>query len=559
MLNLSTKVSWKSAILVFLVLSLISAALLYPSFRQFRAAQLAKAAEDLLEMPETSLAAWEKAQAARNLAPQDVAIARIAARSYMVIDPRGAVPEWRRVIRLSEGAAEDRFALAELLFVIEDWDALAKEMALLLQEESHDGLATVLKTRALLARGRDADALKFLEERMAGGLDDPHARLFFADLALLFDTPEVRRKGKRVLLDLADSTDSPGLEALRRLARLENYDLAEIYSLIDGLEAHPSAQREDRLLAASLKLRHELEPATAIISAVVESYDLANIGDLLEFGRWLNQQRQFEKTLEFLPLETALRRQDAFAIHIDALASLGRWRDLEAILGQPRVPIPDFLKAFYRMRIFLELGQDRRAAIELDRALLLAEGDPLKVYYLAERLALINRDGPLLETVVRRMVSIDALQERGYQRLLAIGENSGEGELVWEALREMYRASPKNPMVKSDYLYIGFLLDELGTEHLSQAAELVEASPEVLAYRMTYFTGLLKMGELDAALSLVDGLPVDWREVRPRWQMLVAVALQERGFLRDARMLLGDVDRDQLLKEERRWLEAVGL
>src|SRR5439155_161012 len=54
--------------------------------------------------------------------------------------------------------------------------------------------------------------------------------------------------------------------------------------------------------------------------------------DLLTLAIWLNSKREFEKTLEAIPLEKALLGRDLFLQYLDALGGLERWGEIKQLL-----------------------------------------------------------------------------------------------------------------------------------------------------------------------------------------------------------------------------------
>src|SRR5690606_32632586 len=118
-----------------------------------------------------------------------------------------------------------------------------------------------------------------------------------------------------------------------------------------------------------------------------------------------------------------------------------------------------------------------------------------------------------------------------YEELLSIHETRKNTRGVLEVLGRMRRDYPYDHAVINDWAYYSLLCDEDAREAVRVIEELIEINPELLSHRMTRVLGYLRALEDDAALKLVESLPVaDWTRVNSaRWRALLAVVLTRNG------------------------------
>lgn len=535
------------------------AALSYPAYlqiRTWRASTMADEAEKMLDAPETLSRAWELAHAANALRPEDLDIARILARVYSAGDPGTAHPMWQKVVDLSGGAPEDRLELVKAYLNAGLWTEFEAEIAAQRRDGLHPGQLDYLEVLAATRRSEFEKALQLATSLVAQDNAPHEADTLFFQLTRLFKEPEVRRAGIDHIWTIAGNEGPRQEEALKTLAQLPDLKISDIDRLIQTIEQLGGNGRERQLLAEELRLRLPKADQSAIYSRARDLFEVDDPTEMVTLGRWLNRNGLHRYTRSTITPERALGHQDLFLILMDAMALSEEWEAIRALLDRPRIPIEDYLRESFRMRTFVETGDRRRARLAWDRALLAAARESPKLYYLAQTARQL--DLPELEiAALQRVIESPAMRKAAFNDLIAVLQRQGKTGELHETLRAYRRHFPDDTDAGNDARYVSFLLGQTTSEGLAEARDLLEAQPNILAYRMTLVLGLLNEDRSAEALDLLVELPVNWFEVRDRWRLLAAFALHREGFQADALKLAEPISASDLLPEERQILEAI--
>jgi hypothetical protein len=541
-----------------LVLS-IAAALSYPAYRQirmWRASSMAAQAETMLDTPEFMSRAWELAHAANALAPNDPEIARILARVYTLGDPASAYPLWEKVVELSDEAPEDRLELAKAYLRANLWSEFEAEIAAQRKDQLHLGQLDFLQTQAAVVQGNYEAALQMATALVAKGNAPHEADALFFQLSRISADTAVRRAGIDHLRKIATDDGLRQEEALKTLARLPDLNVADVNQLIRIIDGSDNPSRDMRLLAEELRLRLPETKKNTIYERASSFFELNDPAELVLFGRWLNRHGLHEFNRLAITNESAMARQDLFLILLDAMALDGQWEVIRKFLDAPRVPVEDYLREFFRMRTFYEMGDMRRARLSWDQALVAAARESPKLYYLANKARQLEL--PEFEiAALRRVVESPEMRESAFKALLAVLQKEGRSSDLLATMLQYEQYFPNNSDIGNDALYLGFLIDKPPTEAIEEAQALLESKPNMLAYRMTLVLGLLTQNRSKDALDLLVELSVNWFEVRDRWRLLAALALDREGFHLDAQTLIAEINPSNLLPEEQLFFEEI--
>ncbi|MEM0966348.1 MAG: hypothetical protein AAGJ81_09400 [Verrucomicrobiota bacterium] len=549
----------KTAAWVLVITLLLVAVISYPAYREirdWRASGMAEEAESMLASPETLNRAWELAHAARSLSPSDPAIARVLARVYSATDPVAAYPFWEEVVDLSDNHPDDRLELAKAYLHANLWPEFKRELENQRELNLNPNQLDYLETLAATLQGDYELALSrandLVEKRNAAGEADT---LFF-QLTRLSSDPAIRRSGIDHLWRIASDEGPRSDEALKTLSQLPDLQQIDLEALIETIEQRENNSRDMQLLAKELLLRLPETDRDAVFNQIQSLFPSNELSDSATLGRWLNRNGLYAYTPRVIPLETAMKRQDLFLILLDAMALNQEWEAIRGILEGPRVPVEDYLSSSFRMRTFIETGDDRRARLAWEQALSSAARESPKLYYLAQTASQLELP-EYEEAALRRTIESPDLRKRAFTDLLALLQRQGETTKLQAALVEYTQFFPRDQSAKNDALYLGFLTETPQPSSLAEAQKLFESQPNILAYRMTVLLGLLHQGRPMEAVSLLDGLPVNWFEVRDRWRLLAALALHRTGFEPDAQKLASQTNPSNLLPEEQLFLQEI--
>ena len=167
----------------------------------------------------------------------------------------------------------------------------------------------------------------------------------------------------------ADSSDSTRNEAGRLASALEN---------------HPLAKAKHKLLAFDLRIHADPTQREQLIARAIADWKDSDPADRLDLARWLNSKGEYQRAIDSIPLEKAMQSRDLFLQHLDALAGLGRWNEVEQLLRIGGFPLEPFLETMYLARCNNQLGEQTASANNWQRALEAAQGDARKLITLAQ-------------------------------------------------------------------------------------------------------------------------------------------------------------------------------
>lgn len=524
--------------------------LTYPSIRHWRAEKLVESARELADKGDVEVA-WERAKAASVLAPKDLAIKREVALIGEKIDPRQAAELWADILEAHLGEAEAMEGVIRSLLKLREERRVAENLALYRDRfgENRFWIRSSARYWQILNRpvmaAEEAWKLLLLDDvtnadrwlAIEIGLDSPkkqdndRSRELLRQLALEGE-PEAARKALRRFCELPRLTPGERDFAIRRWAVLALSD-------------------DDHLLALELRLEEELAQRETIAEEAKRYFDLSEGSELVRLGRWYNWQGLYAATLDLISEEAALGRNDLFLIRLDALALVKDWESVRSLLDKSRIPLQRYAEEVFRMRSFLELGDQTRAAIAWNHALQAARGD-------AQQLRFLARYTDRLDLWAYSEEALWALSEApGYKRMsylaiIGFHERRKETRQVRQALTAMRRDFPHDYAVANDWAYYSLLLRSRVDEAKTLTEELIALNPNQLSHRMNHVLGLVQDDRFTEAMSYLETLIVpNWFAIESsRWKALVAVVLWRVGRQDDASRLLRTVNLDRLMPEE---------
>ncbi len=533
-------------VLVFLGLLAVP---LYRHVKVWRARRLAETALELLADRETIMEAWEKAQAAYNLAPAEYDAVHALARVMTKGDPSLALPLWEEVLKLSNGAAEDRLELVGTALAIKRFPLAGEHLDILKKEAPLHPEYLYLQSQFYLGQNQLDEAIEMASRLLE--LDDVpgKAHLYFVQLSQLSTQPQIRQAGIDHLWELARRTDGLGISAIKNLARFPGRNSETTPTLIGLLDQHPAATLQEQLLHLELELTLPGANAEQIIFGAEEKLDLQIPEKRLEFARWLNGKRLHEHTLRLFDEKRAMSRKDFFLVWIDAMAVLNRWEEIGRILEQPGIPLETSVMHLFKMRFYRATNQFARADIEWEKALFSAVGEPAKLWSMfnyAQRLNLSLYARSALE----RLISFPSAMREAYEKLLLLERGLGSTGAILAVVRKMAEVYPADPAVNNDIAYLSLLLEEDVEKSVHIARRLVEDNPRYLSHRVTLALGYYRRGKVRAALQLFGGLKLDEIDIPNRWLPVFAAILEANGLLLQADNMRSKINSEALLPEE---------
>src|SRR5262249_491004 len=130
-----------------------------------------------------------------------------------------------------------------------------------------------------------------------------------------------------------------------------------LLEIAHALEKHPDARPYHRLLALQLRVGHDPALTDQYVAQAVERFGKGDDETLAVLAEWLNSIGRARKTLELLPRDRAVQRQDLFLRHIDALAALERWDEVKETLTGEGFPLDPVFQHMYLATARSRLGE----------------------------------------------------------------------------------------------------------------------------------------------------------------------------------------------------------
>ncbi len=527
-----------------IVAFLLSARPLYHNLKRWRARQLASQAERLLseqKWPEAS----EKAQGAFLLCPTEPDAIRAVATLETKAGLPGALEFWQTLLATGRATPADRRSYVAAALSSGAPGRAHAELARLLTEEPDQPADLWLLARVCLAEGDPSAAGRFAAAAATGDPTNRQYRLFAATLS----GDAAQAGARQVVWGLGREDDAIGLQALEYLASLRDLPADQLRELASLLEKHPLRRTADRLLALTLRLRAQPARRAQVLDAATDAFAHSDAADRRDFGAWLNQQGEFNRTLAVLPLADARQRMDLFIVHLDALASLGRWSEIEALLKDRTTPLPPVYREAFQARCALQLKDPGLAAACWRRALAAAENNLSDLWWLADY---AGKNGEVGAARKAYRAWMDRVRDPrpGYQALTRLLEQTGTTAELRDLLAEGLKHWPDDPALRNDHAYLSLLLGDELDRCRRTAEELVAQNPDSLPIRTTLALARYRLKDFPGALQVYAGQDYDWQAALPGNRAVYAAVLAANHATAEARRLARGLPAAALRPEE---------
>lgn len=523
----------------------IATALAIPRIKEWRARQFAEQA-DTLRAEGKLQEAFNNASSAIQMRPG----LPEARRSYAAVLLEGGKAEGLTVLQqlIDDKLAtdEDRLLLAEAALKSNNIPLAEREAFHLLQQGESTSRALYLLARVRLAQQRLPDALQALRESIEGG-GGPDPALLLARLQMAANTEESIAAALDLLRPIAAQKDRAGLEALLVLAASPALKTSEGPGWVAALRSHPEANDEQKLAAASAEILVEPAKYAEIVRRTVDEYRGGTVEQRAQLARWLNQNREYDGTLDVISAEEATSRSDLFLIRLDALAGRGDWADIAAWLKGENLPLHASVVLLYRGRAARETGEVESSASFYRRAVIEASRTPEVMWYVINYLQRVGEDR-VLEQELARLTENPSTARQAFQALVPIVQKRQDAEELYNLYARMIRLLPAEAVVQNDHRYFSALTGRRAD--VSGARDLVDQQPQMLAYRITLALTHLKNAQPEAALRVFDGITLDPAQIQPYQRAVLAAVLGANGRVDEAQQLARSVPGDIVTVQE---------
>jgi tetratricopeptide (TPR) repeat protein len=567
-----------------------------PAMSQIKAFQARRHAAKAFAYIESEnwVEARKEATAAYQLRPTEPAAIRAVARFLTRTRQPDALEFWKQLEDLNALTREDRQDEAAIALALGE---TARAESAMRDAKDMDASGWLLSAQLAIQKGEADEATRALRKIF----DDPNAaepqqlQAALLELSLASGSPgadervtdawsriEKVARGKTAaardaLVLLAQRSVAPTPDGTRPIAMTTE-------EIRTALENHPLSKAPQKLLALDLQEHIDASRRDELIAKGIAEFKNGDASDLLALATWLNSKKEFEKTLEAIPLEKALVSREVFLQYLDALGALERWSEVKEILLSDRYPLDAVAQHMYVARCSAQLGEKAAAENNWQRALEAAAGDPGKLLGLgdyAEKNGNVDLARSAYETAAQQARKLRPAQ----QGRLRIAQRSRDTKKIHDVLADMLKIWPNDAAVQNDEGYTRLLLlssnnrndealmsndEKENAQHstlniqpstlneLEQiAAKLVEKNPRSLPHRTFLALARLKQNRAADALAVYDNVTVAPNALTPSALTIHAVVLAANGRAEEAQTESRYVKLDQLLPEERTLLDGL--
>jgi hypothetical protein len=536
-------------LLVVLAAAIFAARPAYRSLKKWQAHRFVRQAEAMIADNQWQ-AAYRKAQAALQLSPLDAQSLRLMARLLTLAGHEQALPYWNQLLLSPESTDEDRFQTVAVALRTRQFETAGKLLNHDLQKQPVPTRALLLTSEFFAAQGDPGQALRYARAAVQASPGDTTNNLFLAQRLLSSTNQNEQLEGRRVLAQVAASDDRMALDAALLLSRFVQLSPEETRLCILKLTSHPDRTLAHEFRALDLRLRTEPDKRAELFTEETRKY--RSLGDeaLVELGRWLNRNREYQRVLEVIPADKAPGSQDLFLVHVDAIAGLGRWSDLEVFLNRTDIPLEPHVVAIYRVRVAKELGRTQLVPLYWSQAHQRAAERPDHLLYLAQYAELMGAPEEAIKAYQRLAENPQSAQS-AYVALLRLTQQTGSTRDLRDVLRDMHKAFPNDPRPQNDLAYLNILLGENLQESRQLALELHQKNTNTPVHRVTLAFAHLRLNEPAKARELIQIAGYDWSTAPPPLQAVRAAVLGSTGDASAAREIARRIPPGALKPEER--------
>ncbi|MDQ6765127.1 MAG: hypothetical protein M3Z22_03375 [Verrucomicrobiota bacterium] len=539
---------WAAALVIF-VGGIAVAKPLYHQLKARRANHFAAEASALVQQGKLNDAA-SKYRAALQLDPLGYRPLAGAARLAQKGERPEALDLWQEVMRSPECTVEDRQEYTAFLLQRGSM-TLAEKMLQGLLKNNPDARTLTLASQYESRLGNEAKALELARLAVARAPDDDAMRSKLAELLAKSTDEAQRAEARQILWLLAGRGGKFQSAALQALARAPDLSPEEEQRVLVALNELPDRTVVSDLLASELKLKMQPDAATQIYDEATKRWAGGETGTVAELARWLNLHQQAERVLSLLPPERAIASEPLLLSRLDALAALGRWREIDTLLQRPDLGLDPAVAESFRARNAMGEGSIFDANLHWDRAIGLAAGDPYKLRFVANFAEQSHATGAGLKAYdqLARFPEHAAFAQRGRQRLI---EQTGDATAARTVAERLSTVAPDDVNAQAELVHLNLLLGADVEANLEKAKALAAKYPTRLSFRVTAALGYLRAHDAAGALAQFQAPePIEWSRTPPSWRAVYAAALAANDQETAAREMLAKVPLDRLNKEER--------
>lgn len=488
-------------------------------------------------------------------------VLRAAARFCSGLGRVEGINYWQMLAAMEPLGREDRLEYVRLALLTRRLDLAREQLAALLATSKPDLDAVTLVLELMeLVGGNAGVEMGQLSLELFPGNDWVEWRVgrFLARQ----ESPLRREEGERVLWTLAlggGSSKARAIATLVEYGQLRRSQLDVLRRSL-GVTLGGTNQLEEQLLDLELQWRSDNSRRRELTSTAVGLTRETSTGrETAVVVTWLLRMGEPGPALALLPLARTKTRGDWMILHLQALADLGRWSEIEQAMAGTEVVLAPHIVGCFRGIAELRRGKRESALASFNRALAACQGDVERfksVSRYAERVGLPE----IAMEAWRQVMSNPALVRQGAREIRRLANNFADLPTQLSAARRLLELDPDDLSVQRDFAYLNLILDTRDPQAIELADRLYNQRPGDFEFRLVASLACLRRQEAAKALEILEGSTVDWGHAPARAQAIFVSALGASNQRSAARELARKVDVTQLKPPERElvvaWLPA---
>ncbi len=227
--------------------------------------------------------------------------------------------------------------------------------------------------------------------------------------------------------------------------------------LIQGLDTHPLAKPEHKLLAVDLRIHQHPEERETILRSAIDRFKGGDNATLIALAGWLNAHGEYQRELDTISRQRAMQTRELFFQHVDALGALGRWDEIRKLIESEQFPLDPVVEHMYLARCFAQQNQTAGAENNWRRALEAAAGDLQKLITLGDY---AEKNGALdvAAGAFQAAVAVSPKSRIAQQGRLRVAYAQRDTKKIHAILTELLKIWPNDTAVQNDEAYTRLLL-----------------------------------------------------------------------------------------------------
>ena len=545
--------------------------------------------------------ARKEATAAYQLRPTEPQSVRAVARFLSRTRQPEALEFWQQLEKLTPLTREDRQDEAAIAIVSGETARAEIAVQALLESKGADPIGWLLAAQLAIQKGAADDAMSALGKVFSDAQSTEQQQLQAAllELALASGSEGIDERATDAwsrIERISQGKSATALDALVLLAQralrdqksevsaqspAPNSELrAPSSSLAHQLETHPLAKAPQKLVALDLIEHSDPSRHDELVAQAIAQWKNGDASELLALATWLNGKKEFEKTLEVVPVEKALLGRELFLQYLDALGGLERWSEIKQLLQGDRYPLDPVVQHMYLARCNAQLGEKTAAENNWQRALEAAAGEPGKLITVgeyAEKNGIVDVAQSAFDSAAQQSPKLRVAQ----QGRLRLAQRSGDTKKIHAVLADMLKIWPNDAAVENDEGYTRLLLMTEDRDQKSEvrgqsssnpepitdnqelitlsalAEKLVERNPRSLPHRTFLALARLKQNRAADALAVYENVTVARDALTPSALAVHAAVLAANGKKDEAKSEVSQIKIDNLLLEEQELIKNI--